>query len=96
MLKFFEYLRQRAFESVLAGAQEALECLESQGFFDKPATRTKSERATIESEAVTTGSAAENLLPGQPGDPHAQTAANNVRAQQPRLRRRPKRRGSRQ
>jgi hypothetical protein len=30
MLTFFDYLRQRAFESVLAGAQEALEVLESQ------------------------------------------------------------------
>jgi hypothetical protein len=30
MLTFFEYLRQRAFESVVAGAQEALDLLESQ------------------------------------------------------------------
>ena len=30
MLTFFDYLRQRAFQSVLAGAQEALELLESQ------------------------------------------------------------------
>ena len=30
MLTFFDYLRQRAFESVLAGAQEALEVLEDQ------------------------------------------------------------------
>ena len=30
MLTFFEYLRQRAFESVLAGAQEALDYLERQ------------------------------------------------------------------
>ena len=30
MLTFFDYLRQRAFESVLAGAQEALELLECQ------------------------------------------------------------------
>ena len=30
MLTFFDYLRQRAFESVLAGAQEALELLENQ------------------------------------------------------------------
>ena len=34
MLTFFEYLRQRAFESVLAGAQEALEFLESQQALD--------------------------------------------------------------
>ena len=30
MLTFFDYLRQRAFESVMAGAQEALELLERQ------------------------------------------------------------------
>ena len=36
---FFEYLRQRAFESVVTGAQEALELLETQGYFDKPAAR---------------------------------------------------------
>lgn len=30
MLTFFEYLRQRAFESVLAGAHEALDFLERQ------------------------------------------------------------------
>lgn len=30
MLTFFDYLRQRAFESVLAGAQEALDVLEKQ------------------------------------------------------------------
>lgn len=30
MLTFFDYLRQRAFESVLAGAQDALDVLERQ------------------------------------------------------------------
>lgn len=30
MLTFFDYLRQRAYESVLSGAQEALEELDSQ------------------------------------------------------------------
>lgn len=30
MLTFFDYLRQRAYESVLSGAQEALEELETQ------------------------------------------------------------------
>lgn len=30
MLTFFDYLRQRAYESVLSGAQEALQELESQ------------------------------------------------------------------
>lgn len=30
MLTFFEYLRQRAYESVISGAQEALEELETQ------------------------------------------------------------------
>ena len=36
MLTFFDYLRQRAFESVLAGAQEALELLESQKDHSEP------------------------------------------------------------
>ena len=36
MLTFFDYLRQRAFESVLAGAQEALEVLESQKTRNEP------------------------------------------------------------
>ena len=35
MLTIFEYLRQRAFESILAGVQEALELLESQAAFGK-------------------------------------------------------------
>ena len=36
MLTFFEYLRQRAYESVLAGAQEALDVLERQQSLDPP------------------------------------------------------------
>ena len=36
MLTFFEYLRQRAFESVLSGAQEALEFLERQEALAEP------------------------------------------------------------
>lgn len=38
MLTFFDYLRQRAFESVLTGAQEALELLESDKNRDAPPT----------------------------------------------------------
>lgn len=36
MLTFFEYLRQRAFESVLAGAHEALDFLERQQALVEP------------------------------------------------------------
>lgn len=36
MLTFFEYLRQRAFESVLAGAHEALDLLERQQTLAEP------------------------------------------------------------
>lgn len=36
MLTFFEYLRQRAFESVLAGAHEALDFLERQQALAEP------------------------------------------------------------
>ncbi len=41
MLTFFEYLRQRAYESVLAGAQEALQSLERDGAFNEPAQTPK-------------------------------------------------------
>ena len=36
MLTFFDYLRQRAFESVLAGAQDALDVLERQKSLREP------------------------------------------------------------
>lgn len=36
MLTFFDYLRQRAYESVLTGAQEALELLERQESHSAP------------------------------------------------------------
>lgn len=36
MLTFFEYLRQRAFESVLSGAHEAIEFLERQETLKEP------------------------------------------------------------
>ena len=36
MLTFFEYLRQRAFESVMAGAYEALELLEAKKSLEEP------------------------------------------------------------
>ena len=36
MLTFFDYLRRRAFESVLAGAQDALAVLESQKNRNEP------------------------------------------------------------
>ena len=36
MLTFFEYLRQRAFESVMAGAYEALELLEAKKSLQEP------------------------------------------------------------
>ena len=35
MLTFFDYLRQRAFESVLAGAQDALDVLEKRKAFSE-------------------------------------------------------------
>ena len=36
MLTFFEYLRQRAFESVMAGAYDALELLEAKKSLEEP------------------------------------------------------------
>ena len=38
MLTFFEYLRQRALESVLSGAQEALDILDGEKVFEKRPT----------------------------------------------------------
>lgn len=38
MLTFFEYLRQRALESVLSGAQEALDILDREKVFEKRPT----------------------------------------------------------
>lgn len=35
MLTLFEYLRQRAFEAVIEGTQDAVSFLESQGSFDR-------------------------------------------------------------
>ncbi len=56
MLTFFDYLRQRAFESVLAGAQEALELLESQ----------KRPQRAAKARVQLTGSPSGSLKRGQP------------------------------
>lgn len=40
MLTFFDYLRQRAFESIMAGAHEALELLEQKGSVDEAKANT--------------------------------------------------------
>ena len=38
MLTFFEYLRKRAFESIVVGVQNALECLEKEPFNTQSST----------------------------------------------------------
>lgn len=69
MLTFFDYLRQRAYESVLTGAQEALDLLERQESHSEPKP-TKSSLpapdATNESpqtEVANTSAADDDLLP---------------------------------
>ena len=48
MLTFFDYLRQRAFESVLSGAQEALEVLENSPNRNEPTSgKSKGKGSTL-------------------------------------------------
>ena len=98
MLTFFEYLRQRAYESVLCGAQEALESLERQGAFAKPP-------AAIASRPQANRQAALSQTPHElaEGSPNTNTVEAHAPATRdegetlpaPRLRSRPNRKGSR-
>ena len=98
MLTFFEYLRQRAYESVLAGAQEALQSLERDGAFNKPAQTPKSlsrgdEPASLNREpSVAADHAIANA--GADGGTHA-AKGSPAEKPVPRLRTRPKRKGAR-
>ena len=47
MLTIFEYLRQRAFDAVLTGAQEALDFLESQETWNEPRAKSNSSRQSL-------------------------------------------------
>ena len=47
MLTFFEYLRQRAYQSILAGAQEALHNLDGNGAQMPPAPSQQQETAPL-------------------------------------------------
>ena len=60
MLTFFDYLRQRAYESVLAGAQEALEFLESQKNRREPKSEPKLPAPRLESGAEPPANQVEN------------------------------------
>ena len=98
MLTFFEYLRQRAYESVLAGAQEALQSLERDGAFNKPAQTPKyfssgDEPASLNHEPI---DAAEHAI-ARAGVDDGTHAVKSSRAEKPapRLRTRPKRKGAR-
>ena len=97
MLTFFEYLRQRAFESVLTGAQEALELLENQGYFNKPSTSITDGPQAIEQSAPTHGanSAAKDSAANQQNEGQTQAAEDELKSPRPRLRGRSRRKGSR-
>ena len=75
MLTFFDYLRQRAFESIMAGAQEALELLERESSHSRPETpatrRTPAALAPPESPAEmnTNNHSSANRLLGEDDDP---------------------------
>jgi hypothetical protein len=61
VLTFFDYLRQRAFESVLAGAQEALELLECQKSRNEPeAEESRLPTPALASQAGPSAKQAEN------------------------------------
>ena len=96
MLTFFEYLRQRALESVLAGAEEALELLETQGFFERPAARIADQRPTIDQNVAATEATAKDSPEPPPNEPQSQPAEHVAKTKPPRKRKRSKRKGSRQ
>ena len=96
MLTFFEYLRQRAFESVLTGAREALELLERQGYLDQPAERVSDQLKTISHDTAADAAVAPNPLDPQAGDPLSQPAGDAAKTKPPRQRETPKRKGTRQ
>ncbi len=98
MLTFFEYLRQRAYESVLAGAQEALQSFERDGAFNEPAQTPKyfsrgDEPASLNREPSV---AADHAIANAGADDDTY-AANGRPAEKPapRLRTRLKRKGAR-
>ena len=99
VLTFFEYLRQRAFESILFGAQEALDVLERQGTFEKRPTSfgaspQGSGQVALDQEAQKEH--AEGPSDNHPAEAHASaTDGNGERLPAPRLRRPSSRKGSR-
>ena len=98
MLTFFEYLRQRAYESVLAGAQEALQSLERDGAFNEPAQTPKffsrgDEPASLNREPSVTADHA-IASAGADDNTHA-TKSSLAEKQAPRLRTRSNRKGTR-
>ncbi len=98
MLTFFEYLRQRAYESVLAGAHEALQALDCERAYDEPDQTPKSFSrgavpARLKHEQLGTSANAAAGAGGSEHKEHETGHENQVHA--PRLRARPKRNGGR-
>ena len=75
MLTLFKYLRQRAFESVISGVEEAIEQLETDGYFDKLAARVSNQLHIIVEKAAATGQ--DSQEPQQSG-PQSQAAEATV------------------
>ena len=94
MLTLFEYLRQRAFESVITGAQEALELLETQGYFDRPAARINDRLQGMKKDAAAAGTTALEFPHPQASEPPSQPTSDAAEAKPPR--KRSTRKGSRE
>lgn len=96
MLTFFEYLRQRAFEAVLSGAEEALELLERKASFQAAPTSRTSASKSIGQGLLDRGRAEDTPAAdvGQPAD--AQPANDGGEPlPAPRLRGRPRKKATR-
>lgn len=97
MLTFFEYLRQRALESVLSGAQEALDILDGEKVFEEQSRlfnlqsqkRTRVEQ--VQADNATAETKSSNPNSGQVN----QQGSDNEEFPEPRVRTHHNRKGSR-
>ena len=100
MLTFFEYLRQRALESVLSGAREAMDILEGEKVFEKPPTPIQSPMRTrveqVQSDNSTTETRYSEPVPSETTSSQVnETVSGKDRLPEPRVRSHHNRKGSR-
>lgn len=96
VLTFFEYLRQRAFESVLSGAQDALDILDTNKAFEKPPTPIISaSQATERVTPVLEETKSTDVNASGPKSAQADELSNKEKLLEPRVRHHPNRKGSR-